>query len=240
MAITQVGTPTRAGFGLGTNVTGTEPSGTAQDDILVAAFFLDNDGGAPTPPASWNTLTGSPQLSVDSLFQGGVYWIKRGASAPSLTWTWDGDSVYREVIISAWRGVDGTSPINQSAVTTSGNRGTPDGPAVTPNVNDCAIITVCFHWTGAASGGWTAPTNYNIDHTTNTNEGLGLARRILSGGSGVSQDPGAWSAAAGTDDCWEVTLALAPSGAAGGAVIAPPGGIQFRRGTRPNKFRRPA
>jgi hypothetical protein len=213
MAISQVDTPTLQ-FSNGTTSTGTEPTGTAQDDVLVASFLIESGSGAPVTPSGWTALAG-PQSSVDSVFRGSVYYIVRGASAPALEWTWNGVDRYHELIISAWRGVSTSSPINTSATTTSGNRTTPDGPPVTPSVNNAAIITVCFHWNtadfGAPSGGWTAPTNYTRSHASALGDGSALAHRILSGGASVQEDPGEW-AVSSSEDSWEVTLALTPTG----------------------------
>jgi hypothetical protein len=112
----------------------------------------------------------------------------------------------------------GASPTNFTDVND------PDPPAVTPATNDNLIWTIFVK--NNDHTGITAPTNYtnasNGSSTAGTDGCAGTAYRILSGGGGASEDPGAWalSGGAATDDGHAWTGAIAPVSAPGGATFA--------------------
>ena len=86
-------------------VTGTEPAGAAQDDILRADLYIESDN-AVTAPAGWsNTFNGTAALAEANFagkeFRHYGYWIRRGGSAPSFAWTWTG-TLFSCVYITAY------------------------------------------------------------------------------------------------------------------------------------------
>jgi hypothetical protein len=122
--------------------------------------------------------------------------------------------------------------VSASAESTSGSRTNPDGPAVTPTQNDALIWSIGFQWTGP-SAIWGGPTNYTLRSGTIAGgstdlTGIAAASRVLCGGSGAAENPGAFSGGAGADDTWEVTGAFAPEPAGGGGPVA---GARFNRVT---------
>lgn len=145
--------------GTGTDATPSEPAGAAENDIFLAIFHCAS-AGTPGLPAGWTELyTGTDPF--DGFFDYKVAWIRRGASAPSLTFT-TGSSVRREVFIHAISGAITTgSPIDDDdrAQNTDPD---PDPPAITTLADNSLIISFGVCWIGSGGTQWVAPTGYTI------------------------------------------------------------------------------
>lgn len=226
MAISQVGTGTKAGFADQTSVTGTEPSGVQADDILIGFSVFGDHTELLTPPSGWLPIETFDTSAVD----GGIWYIVRGGSAPGLQWTWNGAaSRYVELIIVAFRGVDTTSPIDVEGTPVSDTGSTnPDPPSITPVTNNVMVLVFTLHWTGAPSGGYTAPTNYTLMHSSSIDEDIGIAGRLLTGGAGTPEDPSAFGGNPGVSNIrWAHTIALKESGGGGGGAGSEKSGVNI-------------
>lgn len=149
--------------GTGLNATPSEPAGTAQNDILIAIFGV-SAAGTPGLPAGWTVITNGTE-AIDGQFDYIIGVIRRGASAPNLTFT-TGTSQYREVYIHAISGAstagNAIDVIEVAARATGNGTGGVDPPQVT-TVNDNALIVIAgLCWAGSGGGGWGAPANYTI------------------------------------------------------------------------------
>lgn len=121
--------------------------------------------------------------------------------------------------VQVWRNVAATPLTGTASGTTAlnGNHGNP--PSITPALRD-AVVIVGMVGSGAttATGTKTAPTNYGTYHVSVKGDGTGadgyvaLSARARSGGAGVAEDAGAYSAGSTTtSDGWCAgTLALSP------------------------------
>lgn len=88
------------------NITGSEPTGAALNDILIAILYIESDT-AVTAPSGWtNTFAGTAALAENNSASGAyreyAYWIRRGGSAPALAWTFS--SSFRSLSIVAYSG----------------------------------------------------------------------------------------------------------------------------------------
>lgn len=97
---------TNGGDATTTNVTAAEPSGAAQDDILVAVLYIESDTTV-TAPSGWsNSFNGTAMLAeldtASNQYRAYGYWIRRGASAPDLTWLFS--STYNRIYVAAYSG----------------------------------------------------------------------------------------------------------------------------------------
>ena len=199
-----------ANVATGTSVTGVEPSGTVQNDVMVAMYIVADPGGVPGIPSGWTSIYNG--RSSTNHFYYDLCYIVRGASAPSLTFTHTG-SVYRELFILTFSGVDTTTPINASTNggNFTGNPPNPDAPSATATVANTMVLAVGIGWDGSTTGGWTAPSGYVIrSDNTVSNDGV-IATKALA--TATAEDPGAFSNAfnAGNDDGWQATVILAPT-----------------------------
>lgn len=139
------------------NVTATEPAAVAADDLMVAVV-----GYRGTPnfalPAGWalvaqeasanTTVGGSGTTDSGAIASVLMAWIKRGGSAPDLTFTRTAGDV-AEVVVNAYRNDAGsTYALDSSASVTLAVAGTASGnlPLVTSGADELLVA-------GAASGG---------------------------------------------------------------------------------------
>lgn len=201
------------------NVVVTEPTGTAQNDVLILMLHLGGAStGSPAAPTGWTTLysgTSTQGSGSDNGFKFLVSYIVRGASAPSLTCS-NGSTFYGEWNVLGFSGCSTSSPIDsQSAsgalsTTSSGNF---DPPATTAVSSSAMAVCGGLFWDGSATA-WAAPTGYTIRSTVNVSNDQALASKLLSASG--SENPAAFSGAAvGTADIWQgFTITLAPSGGA--------------------------
>lgn len=150
------------------NPTATEPTGTTSGDVMVACFGgNESSATAPTAPTGWTTLANnSINLVASDWLSWNLAYIKRGGSAPSLTWT-GGAAGYSEVIIFTFRGVDGTTQIDSQSTTggTGNTSGHNSDPPSTTAVSSSAMAVACgVMWQGNVSG-YTASTGYTLPYS---------------------------------------------------------------------------
>jgi hypothetical protein len=98
-----------SGTGTSTSVTMTEPSGTAQGDLVFATLSIENTD-TPAIPATWSNnapnTSGVPTAMSQQATTGGAafvmrgYWVYRNASAPSYQWTWTNSTFFSWITCS--------------------------------------------------------------------------------------------------------------------------------------------
>ena len=197
--------------GIGTSVTGTEPTGTVQNDVLIALYIVDSTSGTLGIPSGWTSIYSG--VSPTPNYRYNLCYIVRGASAPSLAFTHTG-SVYRELFIMSYSGCNTNAPINAS-VDGGGftsNPQAPNPPSATATVANAMALAIGIGWNGSASGGWTPPSGYTM-RTDNTagNDVMVASKLLVSAGA---EDPGAFGngTVSGSTDGWQATVILAPAG----------------------------
>lgn len=185
----------------------TLPGGMAQNDLVLVGYFCQA-ASFPAPTTSGYTFV------ADDDNTGATYYYKFMGASPDASVSWPsiaGSGNYGQSAVAfVFRGVNTSSPINGTPNEVVGV----DPGAITPSVNNCCIVV------GTANASVdNAPgtiTNYlgalaaAADGSTN-DASIAMTYRILSGGSGVSENPGAWSAFPEVDFSGSVTIALAPA-----------------------------
>lgn len=195
-------------------VTPSEPSGAAENDILIA-WLIHDQGTSATAPSGWTVLNYFDSTS----FNGQLAWIRRGSSAPSLTWSFQFSNF--EISLTAWRGcLASGSPINASAYATptTRNPNNPDCPAVTTTVADTTVIAFGAAW--GESNPFTAPSGYTGRELNAVDNGkICVASKAVA--SATTENPGAFGGGNSfSDEVIEGTIALAPAAVAGVAKPA--------------------
>jgi len=199
--------------GTALNATGTEPTGTAQNDIMVA-FIICGQLGVLGAPVGWTVLrSGQTGTSENDDHQYMIAYIVRGASAPSLVFT-TGTSQPRELYICTFSGENTSTPIDAEgtpAVTpaTPTPATNPDPPSVTPV--DAAALAICVgsSWFGSAAGGWGTPTGYTIRSRNVAGDSGVMASKQLSGTA--PDNPSAFTNGAGASSNFAHTFTLKSS-----------------------------
>lgn len=171
--------------------TQSEPSGVQPGDML---FCVINGASAPAGPAGWSKVgadrTGSGETT-------NVWWIARGSTAPSYTWTNspDGGS------ISAFRGAQTTLHASgQSAA------GSTVSPSVATTVDDCLMVLL-YGDNGSSTIG--APSGCTL-----RNSGFFVGCASVAQATAGSTPTRTWTSTSLPIGAW--TVALAPLG------LAPP------------------
>ena len=200
-----------------TSFTATEPAGAASGDILIATVILAVGSSGFTPPSGWTLID---TRSVDGDFVRWAYWVRRGASAPALGFSWTGANNW-EWGITCWSGcVASGNPIESFANNTVASTGTqPDAAAVTTATADTTVVVIGTSWRGflAPSGAITGYTTaFNGNDGGNTQFAHAVAYKAVA--SAGSENPGAMSNSVGGSDSNEaITIVLAST--AGAAPI---------------------
>ena len=209
-------------LGTGTNFTATEPTGATQDDVLFMWVTLGNGITNYSPPSGWTELY---HLQTGSSPHTYLYWIRRGASAPSYAVSWTG-SVYWEYSVTAWSGTEtsGNPYSNASSNTpTTVNPNNPDCPSVNTGVDNAVVIAFGMGWSDTA-GGWQPPAGYTGREYNTAGKDVTVASKDVA--SAGSEDPGAFSGGRAVLD-WvsEATVSLKPLTTGGPRTLASSGTI---------------
>jgi hypothetical protein len=141
-----------AGGASSSSVAVNKPSGTAQDDVLVALVYVEHATATITPPSGWTLVRDSLQTGPSGFdYRHVTYWKRAGGSEPS-SYQWSCSvTAYREAFIIAVQGcITSGSPVDVEAATVNANQNdAPVAPSVTTTVAD--TLLVCIHTT--ADGG---------------------------------------------------------------------------------------
>jgi hypothetical protein len=130
-----------------TSVTVNKPSGTAENDVLLALLFIEHASATVTPPSSWTLVRDSLQAGGSVDYRHVTYWKRAGGSEPSsYQWSFSA-SAYREAFVIAVQGCTTSgSPIDVEGATVNGGQNdSPVAPSVTTTVADCLLC--CFYTT---------------------------------------------------------------------------------------------
>lgn len=202
------------GYGLRTNSTVTEPTGATTDDILIAALYIESNT-AVTTPAGWSLLYTKNDGATYNLK---VYGIRRGASAPALTWSHA--SANTEMAIKRYTGcVTSGSFEDCTGSTNTGSGVTIIGTSISPTSSGAALILIpSVNSSGTNKfSAWASPLTERYD-AAGGDLGYGDGLLTASGATGNKT-------ITGPNDTWmSVMLALKP--AAGGATV-PMGAITY-------------
>ena len=166
------------------SLTASEPSGTVQGDFLVAYAKGTGNNVELTPPAGWTAIVTPFSVAYSTPRYVGAWYIVRGSSAPSYTWTGPTNAY---IVVTAWTGVDTGNPIQNVFSSTTATSATPNGPLVITEVANSMLVTVALQNDAAPtlSSNPTGMTNIQ----TNTTSRIHSARQIIAstGGTGVRQ-----------------------------------------------------
>lgn len=168
MPIYQVGPTQNASSGSGTSVVVTKPAGTANGDVLIAAFSHNDQ----TATASGWTLLDS---QVNGLFRNELYY--KVASSEGSNYTFSVPVAAPLVaLVTTWRGVDTSNPVN---VHTSNNTATDAEPSTTPTTGSTTSVTKPFYFRAVRFDNTTVPTFTSAASNVQEIEDFG----IFSGGT---------------------------------------------------------
>lgn len=192
----------------------TEPTGVASGDwqfAIIAEALLCT----VTTPAGW-TQFGTASGTNANFY---IYYVTggRGASAPTLTFTNNGNAACLQ---GEWHtlGLAGSNvTIDTSATAALINSSTnPDPPASTANFTNDEAIAIGCNWAGAT---WTAPGTYTL-RSLNTG-GLDCAAASKDLSASGSENPATFTGPAAADNVWAATILIENSSPTAGGACTP-------------------
>lgn len=217
-------TQNTAGF---TNqITINKPTGVSEGDLLLAVVGWENN----QTPASWTSVPSGWTEIVDRQECGGsptrpctfsVWYKVAGASEPSsYTWQASISGVGLMGVISAYSGVDETTPMDATrTVATGGAATTVDPPSITTVTNDAFVIAIGFRQDDTGYDSMSSGYDER-EEVTNVMFGDGATLGVCDDeiASAGAEDPGTFANTGSDSEEWgAVTVALRPAG--GAAVI---------------------
>lgn len=205
--------------------TPTEPTGTAQDDLVLAFCSLDDNGNASGTWTAPGDFTQIDQFQVGvATFDHTVYlgYKIRGASEGSgYTFSNSGTAGALECSLTSWRGVNTSTPLDVTYVKathyreTLNDAGATAAKAITTATNNAWVVLV-EHWNNDNTYTAGAPSGYTLDYdnAAQANRNVVFAHKAI--GTAGAETPGAWthSNLSATVDSASFTLALKPAGSA--------------------------
>lgn len=213
---------TIGGYSTAANITASEPSGAAQNDILCADLYIESDTTV-TLPSGWTATFASTTMMQEANFSGQAfrhykYWIRRGASAPDLTWVFS--SSFRAILVTAYSGAltsgDPFSFVDQDVRDSDANRTIPDCSGTTSDADELLVWTA-MTWTSPTSS--TQPTGYTERLDMNGGNDVALADLVQASPGGVSSTGAEWAGGA-VAPATVMLVGLRPAAAGGGGPTA--------------------
>lgn len=197
-----------------TSVTPSDPASAQEDDLYIGFAFHNSEDGTWSCPTSWTEVDNN--ISAVSGAHTLVCYIKRGGSAPNLTFSYSGTADDIRAVVYAFRGQDTTSPFDVtysagSHYQESTNDPTAANPAITTNTNDAVVVLFqALEFSAAGTPG--APSGYTLDSTGHgLTPQLEMAYKTVT--SAGTETPGVWTHTSfnSGDDPLAYTLAIKPS-----------------------------
>ena len=192
--------------GNGTSTVVNKPTGTVDDDVMIANIYVEDDV-AVTAPGGWSLIAQLDHPS--STYDIWVYWKR--ASGEGASYTWTHANTWRNGMISSFSGCITTGDPQDATATNANGTASPEVSAdLTTVTNDAMAVVASGAFT---TNNWSIPSGWSEAGEDDdvhmaykampTAGAVGTASFTLSGG-------GNWNA---------LTLALKPPAAGGGAVL---------------------
>lgn len=171
-APTYVNHTTAVTSGATTTIAPNVPSGLADQDVMIAQVAWGNNSSI-TPPGGWTLILDTAQST--NMHSALYYRVVATAGSEPASYTWTiGTSVQIAASITAYRGVDNASPIDNAGAAAGGQGNSSStsctAPTITTVTDNCVLL---FYGSGAGAQTWTAPgtmtERYDIQTTGGTN-----------------------------------------------------------------------
>lgn len=212
--------------------TGTEPTGTAADDILIVAVYWENNATI-TAPAGWSNVFGSntiaTQLMVGNSFSNwstSWHWIRRGASAPALAWSLSAGSVNTISMLCYSGAINSGNPFSFAAKAARDDLTVATYPSVSGTTDQANEMLVWFGSQLAGNSTFVPPTGYTIRENS---AGFDIAAADLVQASAGAVTASGASGIGGNDNTTAFLAGLSPTTVGGGGATFVPQTIVIPR-----------
>lgn len=216
MAITQVGSATSATSANGASVAVTKPTGTASGDVIIAfGCTTETTPYFDTVPSGFTQFESSAVGDTPNLFQG-TAWYKVCGGAEPASYTFGsagaaGAGAPLVVGMATFRGVNTTTPIDDSAEVAATSSGEPANPSITATQTASGRLffarmvrtanSTVPTFTSATSG-WSEILDVGRNSGGTVSYGIGLYRQDNDTGAGARTEPAVTCSTTETDNVY--------------------------------------
>jgi hypothetical protein len=166
-----------------------------------------SDDTTITTPTGYTLIEGGTGTTATSVRYNASY--KFMTSTPDTTLTLTNLSGQDHTVVTVWRNVDTTTPIDVTDTRAEATTGNPNPPAITTVTNNAMIIPVMF--VDDIVGTPTPPSGYTLAVFRSVTAG-GVAQSYRAQTNAGTEDPGTYSFAGNNDQYVALTIALRRSG----------------------------
>lgn len=167
--------------GSDTVITISKPTGTTQDDVLLAVIHLGNSVTVTSAPSGWTEISAPGGNGTD---QGKYYWARAGASEPDdYSWNLSGTATWYGQV-AAFSGVHAIgNPIDTSNYTPYASGTDRTAPSITTTQNNTMCVALI---STATSSAITTTSSYTVVlHTSSHYAVFAYGAQVSSGASGT-------------------------------------------------------
>jgi hypothetical protein len=179
--------------------------GLQQNDFVLVTTY--GDSNAPALPTGFTNIANGTGASAGSVFYRASYKIMTATPDTSISFTDSGADDHH--VITAWRNVDTTTPLDVTRTLADATTGNPNPPSITTITNRAMIIPVAF--IDDLTGTPTPPAGYTLAGSRSTGQGCVAQSYLLEPLAGA-EDPGTYSLSTNNDQWVCVTIALRRAG----------------------------
>ena len=179
--------------------------GLQQNDFVLVTTYSDDT--TITTPSGYTLIEGGTGTTATSVRYNASY--KFMTASPDTTLTLTNLAGEDHTVVTAWRYVDTTTPMDVTDTRAEATTGNPNPPAITTVTNRAMIIPVMF--VDDIVGTPTPPSGYTLAAFRSVTAG-GVAQSYLLQSSAGTEDPGTWSISTNNDQYVALTIALRRSG----------------------------
>ncbi len=172
--------------------------------MLVTTY---SDDTTITTPTGYTLIEGGTGTTATSVRYNASY--KFMTSTPDTALTLSNLAGEDHTVVTVWRNVDTTTPMDVTDTRAEGTTGNPNPPAITTVTNNAMIVAVLFE--DDITGTPTPPSGYTLAGFQSVTFGA-VAQAYRSQTNAGTEDPGTWSISTNNDQYVALTIALRRSG----------------------------
>ena len=176
-----------------------------QNDLVLVTTYSDDT--TITTPSGYTLIEGGTGTTATSVRYNASY--KFMTSTPDTTLTLTNLSGQDHTVVTVWRNVDTTTPMDVTDTRAEATTGNPNPPSITTVTNNAMIIPVMF--VDDIVGTPTPPSGYTLAVFRSVTAG-GVAQSYRAQTNAGTEDPGTYSFAGNNDQYVALTIALRRSG----------------------------
>jgi hypothetical protein len=148
MALTYRSSTASTSGGSGDALSVSKPSGVADGDILVAAFYWETAANTITPPAGWTLISKETNVNPTPTIQLVAFWKRASSEPASWSFTPGTNGQWRFYVCAAWSGATGSGDQVDVKGSAHGTSSITAPPSVTTTAANETVLMLMNNWNG--------------------------------------------------------------------------------------------